>query len=91
MLPVGGDGAFLLTVRVTLGLDPETLLGEPLKPWIASRRLVSVETARQGMSIDVAYKAVVRDERSAGELVTALNRLEGVQSVTLRRAESETL
>jgi hypothetical protein len=50
---------------------------------------MSVETARQGMSIDVAYKAVVRDERSAGELVTALNRLEGVQSVTLRRAESE--
>ncbi len=91
MLPVGGDGAFLLTVRVTLGLDPETLLAEPLKPWIASRRLVSIETARQGMSIDVAYKAVVRDERSAGELVTALNRLEGVQSVTLRRAESETL
>ena len=76
---------------MTLGLDPETLLAEPLKPWIASRRLVSVETARQGMSIDVAYKAVVRDERSAGELVTALNRLEGVQSVTLRRAESETL
>jgi hypothetical protein len=89
MLPVTGSGAFLLTVRVALGLDPEKLLDEPLKPWISSRRLMSVETARQGMSIDVAYKAVVRDERSAGELVTALNRLEGVQSVTLRRAESE--
>jgi hypothetical protein len=89
MLPGTGSGAFLLTVRVALGLDPEKLLDEPLKPWISSRRLMSVETARQGMSIDVAYKAVVRDERSAGELVTALNRLEGVQSVTLRRAESE--
>jgi hypothetical protein len=86
MLPVGGDGAFLLTVRLTLGLDPEALLGEPLQRWISSRRLVSVETARQGMSLDVAYKAVIRDEHSAGELVTALNRLEGVQSVTLRRA-----
>ena len=91
MLPVSGEGTFLLTVRLTLGLDPETVLGEPLKRWISSRRLVSVETARQGLSIDVAYNAVIRDEHSAGELVTALNRLEGVQSVTLRRTGSEDL
>ena len=76
---------------MALGQDPETLLGEPMERWSAGRRLVSVATARQGMSIDVAYRVALRDERSAGELVNALNRVEGVQSVTLRRSGSDEL
>lgn len=87
--PVVGDFPFLLTVRLALGQDPETLLGPPLERWVSDRRLVSAGTARQGMSIDVAYKASLRDERSAGELVNVLNRLEGVQAVTLQRAAPE--
>jgi hypothetical protein len=91
MLPITGEETFLLTVRMSLGQNPEALLGEPLERWVSRRRLSSVATARQGMSIELAYNAALRDERLAGELVNALNRLEGVQSVTLRRAGSEEL
>lgn len=88
-LPVGGDFPFVLTVRVALGQDSEALLGPTLERWVSARRLVSAATTRQGMSIDVAYKVSLRDERSAGELVNVLNRLEGVQAVTLQRAAPE--
>ncbi len=91
MLQVTGEGTFLLTVRVALGQDPETLLGEPLDRWVSGRRLVSVATTRQGLSIEVAYKTALRDDRSAGELVNVLNRVEGVQSVMLRRSGSDEL
>jgi hypothetical protein len=89
MLAPGGENTLELTVRLALGQDPETLLAGPLQPWITARRLVSLGTARQGLSIEAVYSVAIRDERSAGQLVTALNRLEGVQSVMLRRAGSE--
>jgi hypothetical protein len=89
MLPVTGDDTFQLTVRMALGQDPEAVLGEPMERWVSGRRLVSVATARQGMSIEVAYRVALRDERSAGELVNTLNRVEGVQSVMLRRSGSD--
>ena len=91
MLPVTGDDTFHLTVRMALGQDPEAVLGEPMERWVSGRRLVSVATARQGISIEVAYKVALRDERSAGELVNTLNRVEGVQSVMLRRSGSDEL
>jgi len=91
MLPVTGDDTFQLTVRMALGQDPEAVLGEPMERWVSGRRLVSVATARQGISIEVAYKVALRDERSAGELVNTLNRVEGVQSVMLRRSGSDEL
>jgi hypothetical protein len=90
LAPVG-EQPFELTVRVALGQDPETLLAGPLEPWVSARRLLSIETARQGLSIEVVYTAALRDEPSAGLLVTALNRLDGVQSVMLRRAAPEPL
>jgi hypothetical protein len=89
MLAPGGENTLELTVRLALGQDPETLLAGPLEPWIRARRLVSMGTARQGLSIEAIYSVAILDERSAGQLVTALNRLEGVQSVMLRRAASE--
>ena len=46
-------------------------------------------TARQGMAVDVAYQTTLRTDRSADDLVKALNRIEGVQSVTLQRVESD--
>ena len=36
---------------------------------------------------DVTYKATLRGDEVASELVKALNRLEGVQSVTLQRQD----
>ena len=46
-------------------------------------RLLSLATARQGMSLEASYRVRLRGEASAGELVKALNRIEGVQSVEL--------
>jgi len=77
--------AFLLRLRVGLGHDLDTLLGSTLDVHVQERELMSVGTARQGVSLDVAYEARLRRSGSADELVKALNRIEGVQSVQLQR------
>jgi hypothetical protein len=76
---------YLLQLRISLGHDAETLLRAALDAHVRDRRLVSMATARQGMALEVAYRATLGSDSSAGELVKALNRLEGVQSVTLQR------
>jgi hypothetical protein len=80
---------FLLEVRIALGQDADALLGSTLDQFLSARTLDSIGTARQGLAIDVTYAASVRPGESAGRLVNALNSLEGVQSVTLRRASSD--
>lgn len=47
--------------------------------------LIAVGTFRQGVALDVAYEARLRLTGSADELVKALNRIEAVQGVQLRR------
>jgi hypothetical protein len=84
-----GEYPFALNVRLTLGKDAEALLGSTLDQYLAARQLMSAATARQGMSIDIVYAAALRAEQSAGELVNALNRIEGVQTVTLQRNAAE--
>jgi Domain of unknown function (DUF4956) len=83
------DFPFLLEVRIALGQDADALLGSTLDQFLAARTLDSIGTARQGLAIDVTYAASVRPGASTGQLVNALNSLEGVQSVTLRRANSD--
>jgi len=88
--PAGGDGKgipFLLHVRVGLGQDVNALLSGPLNAHVTNRRLISMATARQGMAIEVSYRVTLRDE-SADDLVRTLNRIDGVQSVTLQSADS---
>lgn len=84
-----GDFPFVLTIRIALGQDTEALLGPTLDRFLLARRLNSVGTSRQGLALDAAYAAEVRADQSPGQLVNALNGLDGVQSVTLRRAGSE--
>lgn len=83
-----GDFPYVLNVRVALGQDADALLGSTLDRFLSARRLDSVGTSRQGLAIDAAYAAAVRPGESPGQLVNALNDLDGVQSVTLRRAGS---
>ena len=80
---------FELTVRLALGGDPETVLGPTLAQHRVRRRLALVATARQGLAVEVSYRAALEDESTAAALVTALNRLEGVQGVTLQRVNTE--
>jgi hypothetical protein len=81
---------FQLSVRVGLGHDAETLIGGTLDKFASDRRVMSMATARQGMSIDITYETRLRKDSSPDELVKALNRIEGIQSVELqRRADVE--
>ena len=73
---------------MALGQDADALLGPTLDQFVAARRLVSVTTARQGMSIDASYHAALRGDNHASALVNALNKLEGVQGVELQRREN---
>lgn len=84
--PGGADG-YLLEVRLAIGVDPEQALAPALSAHLAGRRLQGVSTARQGMSLDVVYRAALASEAAAGELVKALNRIDGVQGVTLQRRD----
>jgi hypothetical protein len=79
------DLPFVLRVRIGLGADAEKLLAGTLEQYGVRRRLIGVETARQGMALEVGYRASLRNESAAAELVTALNRIDGVQAVVLQR------
>jgi hypothetical protein len=91
----GGSGAqasdddelpFVLHVRLGLGHDVNALL-EPVLNRLGGRRLLSLETAKQGMAIDVSYRVALRRDHTPDALVMELNRIDGVLSVALRRAE----
>jgi hypothetical protein len=81
---VRASDPYLLQLRIGLGHDADTLLRSVLDAHVRDRRLVSISTARQGMALEVSYRATLGSDSSASELVKALNRLEGVQSVTLQ-------
>ena len=78
---------FVLHVRVGLGHDVEALIGSTLDTHAGSRRLLSIGTARQGLAVDASYRTTLADDRAADGLMRALNRIEGVQSVTLQRSD----
>ena len=46
----------------------------------------SIETTKHGVSIDVAYEAKLREPGTPEQLVRALNRIDGVQSVRVERS-----
>src|SRR5213592_1195898 len=83
--------AFLLSLRVGLGHDLDKLLGNTLDAHLQERELLSIATAKQGISLDVTYETRLSRDGSADELVKALNRVEGVQSVQLQRRGFDTL
>ena len=84
-----GETSYLLQVRVGLGHDVESVLAPALSAHVRSRRLVAMSTAKQGMAIEATYRIELQKEPSAGELLKALNRIEGVQSVSLNRETAE--
>src|SRR5262245_50728705 len=89
--PSAAEGAepelapFQLQVRVGLGHDANTLLAPTLDRYLRVRRVVEIATVKQGAATEISYSAALHQDDLAHELVTTLNRLEGVQSVTLQR------
>jgi hypothetical protein len=81
----GWDPDYVLSLRVGLGQNLAKLLDGDCDSLIADKKLVSMGTAKQGISLNVIYQIRLRPGGSADELVKALNRTEGVQSVQLDR------
>lgn len=81
--------AFVLCLRVGLGHELEALLGGTLNAHLQDRELISVGTAKQGASLEVIYEARLKAAAAPEEFVKSLNRLEGIQSVQLRRRDFE--
>ena len=77
-----GD-AYTLEIRVASGQDLNGLISDTLEELVIERRLLSVGTARQGISLEASYAVRLKPGGRPEELVKALNRLEGVQNVSL--------
>jgi len=84
--PTETPGPATLTVRIGLGLDPDTLLGDVLRKHLTEIDLVGTGTAKQGAALELTYEVRLRDSAKSFALVADLNRIEGVQGVELRRA-----
>ena len=82
---ITGHLPLLVKIRIGLGHDAEALLGSTLDVYFSHRRMASIETAKHGVSIDVAYEAKLREPGTPEQLVRALNRIEGIQSVRVER------
>jgi hypothetical protein len=76
---------FELRLRVGLGFDFDAIIGRLLDEWLVSRQLLSIGTVKQGTMLSVVYEARLLPERSPADLLQALRRVDGVQSVDLRR------
>jgi hypothetical protein len=79
---------FLLRMRVTLGYEMDQLVGPAFQQHVTRHRLHSLETAKQGVSIDATYRVALRAEESAEQLLKALNRVDGVQGISIERVDS---
>lgn len=86
----GDGGTWLLNLRLNVGLDPEAHLSSVLDIYALRRDLIAAETARQGIALDVSFDLRLRPSARADVLVQALNRIEGVQSSSLKRRGIET-
>lgn len=76
--------AFHLTIRLPVGFQMDPLL-KVVEPFVQGLDLLSVSTAKQGVSMDYSYETRLQPHTSPEELVKALNRVEGVQSVEFQR------
>ena len=83
------SGESTLQVRVGIGRDPNAILSETLDRMLSKHELVAGSTGRQGTALDLTYKIRVREGKSPQELLDALNKVDGVQSVEIRQAEEK--
>ncbi len=87
--PTSGEASSLvgrLRVRVAIGSAGSGAWESILAAHLSESRLVSTATARQGAALDLTYQVRLRRPAGAVELVTELNRCEGVQEVEFGQA-----
>lgn len=76
----------MLVVRFGLGFEPGAALGGALAEFAADHMLVGTATARQGTAIEVTYELRLKPGIDERTIVATINKIEGVQSVELRRS-----
>ena len=81
------DRSYQISLRCSLGHADETRFVSVLRPCVETMALMQVETARQGSALDLLYRVELRSAVDPVQVVAALNRCEGIQSVELRRGE----
>jgi uncharacterized membrane protein YhiD involved in acid resistance len=74
-----------LEVRIAAGREPDALLADVFNQELQSWKLLSVVSTRQGTSIEVVYRVRLRDPSALVRLVQAIQALEGVQNVELKK------
>jgi hypothetical protein len=77
------DEQFYVSLRIGLGHDIEALVGPTLETALTGRQMVTMRTAKQGLSVEVSYRGVLREKADPEALLKALNRLDGIQNVEL--------
>jgi hypothetical protein len=75
-----------LALRVSLGHNPDALLQQVSERYLARSHLIAVATAGRGSGIEATYAVRLHPRAAPTELVDALNSLEGVQNISLRRS-----
>ncbi|AMV37956.1 DUF4956 domain-containing protein [Planctomyces sp. SH-PL62] len=76
-----------LKLRLAAAQDVREAIERILADVSTRATLVSIETARQGASIDLAYRVRLRRDRSPVQTAAELNQTPGVEAVELRRAD----
>jgi len=77
-----------LQIRLGVGRDADAVLRGVFDQRLSRADLVSGSTSRQGASLDLIYRVRLLEDGDATQLIHELNRLDGVQSVELRRGRS---
>lgn len=81
----GHGPAFVATVRVAAGLDPETVAGAVLDQVFSRREAMAAGTARQGAAVEVVYDVRLNKQLAAHQAAARLSAIEGVVEVRLQR------
>lgn len=76
---------FVLTMRVGLGRDYESLIRPVFEQRLESWSLTSTATVKQGAAMALSYAVRLRSEESAIPFVSELNGLEGIHDIELRQ------
>jgi hypothetical protein len=81
--PAALAGEVLVKLRLAWSDDAEAAAAEAISRYASQVTIASAGTARQGMLLELAFRAVLRPDVRPSQLIAALNRLEGVQGVEL--------
>jgi len=79
------ESGYRLNLRVGIGTDLNKALAQAFDGQVQDLTLLAMATAKDGLALNVSYQLQLSDPASANQVVRALNKVEGVQSVQLER------